>query len=40
MLSEYPVKTHLRRSYVKMGIHSRQELLDALEEMESRLLRD
>ena len=30
----------LRRSYVKMGIHSRQELLDTLEEMESRLLRD
>lgn len=39
VLSEHTIKTHLRRAYTKMNIHSRQELLDLLEEMESKLLR-
>ena len=39
VLSEHTVKTHLRRAYSKLGIHSRQELLDLIETMESRLLR-
>lgn len=33
MLSEHTVKTHLRRAYTKVGVHSRQELIDAIEEM-------
>ena len=33
MLSEHTVKTHLRRAYTKIGVHSRQELIDAIEEM-------
>lgn len=31
MISEHTVKTHLRRAYAKMNIHSRQELLDLVE---------
>lgn len=32
-LSEHTVKTHLRHAYAKMDVHSRQELLDLIEEM-------
>lgn len=39
VLSEHTVKTHLRRAYTKLGIHSRQELLDLIEEMEAQLFR-
>lgn len=38
MLSEHTVKTHIRRAYAKLDVHSRQELLDRIEEMESRIL--
>lgn len=34
MLSEHTVKSHLRRAYTKMEIHSRQELLNLLDRME------
>ena len=34
-LSEHTVKTHLRHAYAKMDVHSRQELLDLIEEMGS-----
>lgn len=34
-LSESTVRTYIRRSYQKMDIHSRQELMDLIEEMES-----
>ncbi|PNV66682.1 response regulator transcription factor, partial [Enteroscipio rubneri] len=32
-LSEHTVKTHLRHAYAKMDVHSRQELLDLIQEM-------
>ena len=32
-LSEQTVKTHVRHAYAKMDVHSRQELLDRLEEV-------
>lgn len=38
MLSEHTVKTHLRRAYTKMNIHSRQELLDKIDEAECDIL--
>lgn len=34
MLSEHTVKSHLRRAYAKMEIHSRQELLNLIDRME------
>lgn len=37
MLSEHTVKSHLRRAYAKMDIHSRQELLNLIDRMESTL---
>ena len=33
MLSEHTIKTYMRRAYTKIGVHSRQELIDAIEEM-------
>ncbi len=35
MLSEPTVKTHIRRAYAKAGVRSRQEFLDANEQVES-----
>lgn len=32
VLSEHTVKTHLRHAYAKMDVHSRQELLDLIED--------
>ncbi len=40
MLSEHTVKTHIRRAYAKMDVHSRQELLDRIDEMTSYALKD
>lgn len=36
VLSEHTVKTHLRHAYAKMDVHSRQELLDLIEEFLAR----
>lgn len=33
VLSEHTVKTHLRHAYAKMDVHSRQELLDLIEDV-------
>ncbi len=35
MLSEHTIKSHLRRAYVKMDVHSRQELLSLIDQMEA-----
>ena len=40
MLSEHTVKTHLRRAYAKLDVHSRQELLDKIEETEAQMHRE
>lgn len=37
LLSEYTIKSHLRRAYAKLDVHSRQELLDLIELMEAKL---
>ena len=37
LLSEYTIKSHLRRAYSKLDVHSRQELLDLIELMEAKL---
>ncbi len=37
LLSEYTIKSHLRRAYAKLDIHSRQELLNLIELMEAKL---
>lgn len=34
-LSEHTVKTHLRHAYAKMDVHSRQDLLDLIEETDA-----
>lgn len=37
MLSEYTIKSHLRRAYAKMDVHSRQELLSLIDQMEAQI---
>ena len=37
MLSEHTIKSHLRRAYAKMDVHSRQELLSLVDQMEARI---
>ena len=37
MLSEHTIKSHLRRAYAKMDVHSRQELLSLIDQMEARI---
>ena len=35
VLSNYTVKTHIRRAYAKLDVHSRQDLLDLLQGAQS-----
>lgn len=39
-LSQYTIKTHLRRIYVKLDIHSKQELINLLEQFEKSRKKD
>lgn len=37
VLSEHTIKSHLRRAYAKMEVHSRQELLNLIDRMETQI---